>query len=70
MIHALCQQLLNHVPMHVGQAVVAALKAIAQARVIEAKQVQNRRLQVVDVNFVLGDAEAELVGFAVAVAAA
>ena len=51
--------------MHVGQAVVAALEAVGQLRVVEAEQVQDRGLQVVDVDLVLGDAEAEFVGLAV-----
>ena len=37
---------------------------------VEAQQVHDRGLQVVDVNFIGGNGEPELVGFAVAVAAA
>ena len=40
--------------MHIGQPEVAALEAVGQLRVIEAEQVQNRRVQVVDVDRVLG----------------
>ena len=54
--------------MHVGQAVVAALEAEGQPRVVEAEQVQQRGVQVVDVDRVGGDVEAELVGLAVRVA--
>ena len=52
-------------PVHVGQAEVAALVAVGQPLVIEAEQVQDRRLQVVDVDRVLDDVEAEVVGRAV-----
>ena len=48
--------------MHVGQAVVAALEAGRQLRVVEAELLQDRRLQVVDVDGVLGRREAEFVG--------
>ena len=47
---------------YVGQAEVAALEAVGQLLVVQAEQVQDRRLQVVDVDAVLGDVEAELVG--------
>ena len=57
---------LTTLPCNVGQAVVAALEAEGQAFVVEAEQVQDRGLQVVDVDLVLGDREAELVGLAVA----
>ncbi len=50
--------------MHIGEAEVAALEAIRQFRVIEAEQVQQRRVQVVDVDLVLRGVEAEFVGFA------
>ena len=39
--------------MHIGQAVVAALEAERQAFVVEAEQVHDRGLQIVDVDFVL-----------------
>ena len=48
--------------MDVGEAEVAALEAVGQLRVVEAEQVQDRRLQVVDVDLVLDGGEAELVG--------
>ena len=52
--------------MHVGQAEVAAGVAEGEAFVVEAEQVQDRGLQVVDVDRVLDDVEAEVVGLAVA----
>ena len=56
------QNLLHHVAVHVGQPEVAALEAEGQAGVVEAQQVQDRRLQVVDVDRVLDDVVADLVG--------
>ena len=49
----------------VGQAEVAAGVAVGEAFVVEAEQVQDRGLQVVDVDRVLDDVEAEVVGAAV-----
>ena len=51
--------------MHVRQSVIAALEAVGELRVIEAQEVQDGRLQVVDVDFVLGDEVAEFVRRAV-----
>ena len=47
--------------LHVGEAEVAALEAVLQAGVVEAEQVQQRRLQVVDMNPVVDHVEAEVV---------
>ena len=49
----------------VGQAEVAAGVAVGELRVVEAQQVQDRGVQIVDVNSVLDGLEAELVGGAV-----
>ena len=54
--------------MHVGQAEVAALEAVRQLGVVQAQLVQDRRLQVVDVDRVLDHVVADLVGLAVDVA--
>ena len=51
--------------MDVGQAEVAAGVAVGELLVVEAEQVQDRRVQVVDVDLVLDRLEAELVGRAV-----
>src|SRR5687767_3810404 len=50
---------------HVGQAEVAALEAIGEAQVVEAEQVQERGVEVVDVDGVARDAPADVVGGAV-----
>lgn len=39
--------------MHIGEVVIAALEAEGELRVFESELVQDRRLQVVDVNRVL-----------------
>ena len=56
------QQWLHDFAMHVGQAVVAALEFEGQPRVVEAQAVQQRRVQVVDVDWVLSDVVREIVG--------
>ena len=60
----LCQQLRHHIPMHVGQTEIAALEAVGQLGVVEAEQVQDRGVEVVDVDFVRRGVEAELVRLA------
>ena len=50
--------------MDVGQAEIAASVAVGQLLVVEAEQVQERRVQVVDVHLVLRHVEAELVALA------
>ena len=47
--------------MHVGQAEVAALVTVGQLGVVEAEQVEQGGVQVVDVNGVLGRVEPEFV---------
>ena len=55
--------------MHVGQAEVAAGVAVGEPGVVEAEQVQDRGVQVVDVDRLLDGLVAEFVGGAVDVAA-
>ncbi len=50
--------------MDVGETVVAALEAVGEAFVIEAEEVHDGGLQVVDVDLVLHAAETHLVGLA------
>ena len=50
--------------MHVGQPEVAALIAVSQPLVIEAQQVQDCRVQVVDMNRIARDLETDLIRFA------
>ena len=44
------QDIFDDVAVNIGQSEVAALKAVGQARVIEAEQVQQRRIEVMDVH--------------------
>src|SRR5262249_35299780 len=50
------------VAVNVSQAEIAAGVTVGQLLVIEPQQVQDRRVQIVHVNFVLDRAEAEIVG--------
>ena len=59
------QDRLDDLSVDVGQAVVAALELVRQPRVVDAQAVQDRGVQVVDVDRVLGDVVAEVVGLAV-----
>src|SRR5215208_176446 len=59
-----CEQFLNDFSMDIRQPKIPSLKAIRQLRVIEAKQMQHRRVQIVNVNFVHGRVKAEVIRFA------
>jgi len=50
--------------MHVGQAEVAALEFVSQSFVVNAEQVQQRRLKVVDVDGIFGGVVGEVVRLA------
>ncbi len=58
----LSQDIPHNLAVHIRQAEVAAGVVEGQLLVVEAQQVQDRRLEVVDVDGVLGDVEAEVVG--------
>ena len=60
---------MGDVAVDVGEAVVAALVTESQLFVIDAKEVEAGGMEVVDVDQVLGDTEAEFVGGAVSEAA-
>ena len=51
--------------MHIGQAKIAARVVEGEPLVIEAEQVQDRRLHVVNVDGIFDDVEAEFVGRAI-----
>src|SRR5688572_3827709 len=55
--------------MNVGQAEVAAAVAVGQFLVLQSQKIKQGRVQVVDVDLVLGGEEAVVVGSAVAEAA-
>ena len=56
------ENLLDHLAADIRQSEIAALEAIGQPGVVEAEQVQDRRLEVVNVHRVFDDVEAEFVG--------
>src|SRR6185369_14000926 len=58
----LSQQLFHHFPAYISQPIVAALEAVGQLEVVQAEQVENRRVQIVDVNFFLDRVKTEFVG--------
>src|SRR5690348_5911288 len=58
------EQLRHHFTAHVGQAEVAALETIGQLQVIQAEQVQDGGMEIVDVDLVLDGVPADLVGLA------
>ena len=62
-------QLLDDLAVDVGQPEVAAGVAVGELLVVEAQQMEDRGVQVVDVDLVLDGLEAELVGGAMDVAA-
>ena len=62
---ALGQNTLHDLAMHVGQAEVAAAVAVGEAGMVQAHQVQDGGVQVVDVHAVFDGVEAELVGRAI-----
>ena len=52
-IRALRKKFLDHLAVDVGQSEIPPLKAIGQFQVIDATQVENGGLEVVDVNAIL-----------------
>ena len=59
------QQVVDDLPVHIGQPEIAAGVAVGQLLVIDAQDVQQRGVQVVDGDAVFDGAEAEFVGCAV-----
>ena len=51
--------------MDVGEAEVPALEAVGELFVVEAKEMEEGRVEIVDMDFSIDDAEAELVALAV-----
>src|SRR5262245_654022 len=56
-----CQEFLDQLPVDVGEAEVAALRAEGELGVVDAEQMEDGGVQVVDVNAVLDGVEAEVV---------
>ena len=53
---------LDHFTVNVRQTVLTPLESIGETRVIDAEAVQDRSLEIVDMDGIFGDVEAELVG--------
>ena len=58
------QQLLDDLSMNIGQTEVTSLGLVCQALVVDTQDVHQRRIHVVDVDAVLDDCVAEIVGLA------
>src|SRR5262247_4524846 len=61
----LSQNRLYHIAMHVGQTEIAPAVPEGQPGVIESEQMQDGRVEIVDVAFVLDHFHSVIVGFAV-----
>src|SRR6185503_13561403 len=55
------QQLMSNLPGHIGQSEIRAMEPKGQLGVVDAKQVQDSGLQVMDVYPVFGDVKSEFV---------
>jgi hypothetical protein len=58
-----------HLAMDIGETEVATLESVGELRVIEAEQMENRRVQVVNMDRVASDVESKIIGRAVRIAA-
>src|SRR5437016_5673161 len=59
------EDLVDHVAVHIGQAVIATVMAVGQLLVIQTHEIQDGGMKVVDMDFVLNGVPAVLVGSAV-----
>lgn len=63
------ENIVYHVPVHLGQTHILAIVPVCQARVINPEEVQDRRVEVVHAHLVLDRKVAELVRCTVGIAA-
>lgn len=63
--HSLRNQILHHLPMHIGQTEAAALVEIRQPFVIHAQQAQHCGVEVVDVDAAFRDVVTEIIRLAI-----
>jgi len=56
------QDLSDHVPMHVREAIVSPEKSVGQTEVVDPQQMQNRRVEIVDVHGIFDDIVGKVVG--------
>ena len=64
--HTSGENFFDDLSTHVGEPEIAALETVGQAFVVDPQAVQNSRLEIVDVDGVLDDVVAVVVGFPVA----
>src|SRR5258705_9619176 len=64
-VMSLSEESIHHLPVHVGEPVVAALELEGQPGVVDAKAMQHCRVQVMNVHRVAGNVVAEIVRLAV-----
>ena len=61
---SLREELFDNLAVNIGEPEVTPLKSVGEFGVIEAEKVHDGRVQIMNVDFVLGGVEAEFVGFA------
>ena len=61
----LSQQRLYHFAVNVGEAKIAPLEPIGQPGMVQTEQVENRRVQIVNVDFVFDGVKSQFICFAV-----
>ena len=61
-LNRLGQYWFDNLPVYVGQTEIATLEPVRQLSVVKAEQMQNGCMQVMHVDFILGNIEAERVG--------
>ena len=63
------EESLNDFTMHIGETEVAALESVGELRVIEAEQMKDCRVQVVNMDGVASDVESKIIGRPMRIAA-
>ena len=60
------QNSLDDFPVYIGEAIVSPLKSKGQLGVVQSQLMQDGCLEIVNVNFIFGNSEAEFVGLTIA----
>ena len=63
--HRLRQDFLDHVAMHIRQPHIPTAEPVSQLCMIDSQQVQHRRMQIMDLDFILDSPVSKLIGGAV-----
>ena len=56
------EDVLHHIPVHIGETVIAAAMPVGEAGMIDAEQMEYRRVKIVHVHFVLYNGGRDVVG--------